>query len=486
MEHLNFDSIIVLLYLATTLFIGMYAGRNIKNMKEYAVGDYKFSTSTLTATITATWIGAGSAIGTHEKVYQFGIVWIFIFLGGVVAIFIFQLLAPKIIKFKGSLSTAEMLTRWYGPKVRTIAGICVAICSIGMVGSQIRAVGYLFNEFFDISPVLGIMIGAGIVVAYSSFGGIKAVTYTDVLQFAFFVVAIPLIANVALGQVGGYKVLLDNVPAEHFKLFPNYGKPIEYLTLFFFFAIPFWDSCLIQRVLMARDRNQIVSSFKATAFVMLLFYIICGQTALSALVLNPNLDPNKVLYFVINNYLPLGIKGLGIAGLLAVVMSTADSYLNNSSVAIIHDIVNPSRKTPLSSKQELFITKLSTLTIGCLSIIFAIQFKSITEAMIKSWVLWGAVMVVPLYGAVLGIRSNAKTFILGALGGLTTVVIWAIFDIEARTGVDSVMPALATNLTVFTLASLYYHKLAPEKLYKPNVLQENFEGFDPQKKMVGV
>ncbi|MBN8827243.1 MAG: sodium:solute symporter family protein [Sphingobacteriia bacterium] len=476
MQMLNVDSIIVFLYLLLTLIVGMYSGRNIKNMKEFAIGDRKFSTSALTATFTATWIGAGVTIGIHEKVYQHGIIWMFIFMGEVAEIFIYRLFVPYMGKFKGNFSAAEILGKWYGPKARLITGLCTALYCMGLIGAQLGAVGYLFKEFFNISPELGIIIGAGIVVMYSSFGGIKAVTYTDVIQFAFFIVAIPLIANVLLGHVGGYKELITRVPSEHFKLLPEYGNSTQYLLLLIvFFAIPSWDPSFVQRILMSKDKYQMAGSFNGATLVLILFYLVCTQIALSVLVLKPDLDPNNILYYVINNYLPTGIKGLGIAGLLAVIMSTADSYLNTSSVALIHDVINPLRRESLNSKQELVTTKFTSLIMGISAILVAVSFESIVDIMLKTWVLWVPIVVVPMTAAVINIRSNSQTFVISSIVGISTAILWTALGYEDKTEIEPVIPGLVANLIVFTLLSYYYHKFARDKLYIP-IINEQEDG----------
>lgn len=461
---LSIDSFIICLYLIITLVVGIYSGRNIKTFKEFAIGNYKFSTSVLMATITATWIDAELAIGIHETVYSQGIVWLIIFLGGVISIYIFQLLAPKIYRFKGALSAAEILGTWYGDKARIIGGFCIVSRSIGALGSQITAIGFLCHEFFQISPVFGIILGAGIVVFYSSFGGIKSVTYTDVIQFAFFVVAIPLVANVLLAKAGGYSKIIDSLPTEHFKIIPNYGNWIEYLVFFIFFAIPFCDACLIQRVLMAQNEKQIVDSFKSTAIIMVVFYVICTIIALSALTLNPGLKANTVLYFIINNYLPIGIKGIAMAGLLAVIMSTADSYLNTASITIIHDVINKISTKRLNGKQELLIVQFINLFIGVCAILIAINFQSITELMLKSDILWAPIAIVPLYAAIIGIRSNLTVFIIAGICGMIVKVSWMVFDLDVSTGISSAMPSLTCNLIGFTLTTLWYNYFAPDKL----------------------
>lgn len=463
------DSVIVLLYLAVTLAVGIYSGRNINSIKEYAIGNYKFSTSTLTATITATWIGAGLLLGIHEKVYQQGIIWLFIFLGGVIDIFIFQIISKKIFRFKGCFSAAEILGKWYGPEARTIGGICIALYSIGTIAIQVAAIGYLFKEFFGISPVIGIIVGAGIVVLYSSFGGIKSVTYTDVIQFCFFIIAVPIIAIVIINKAGGYSTVLAKLPAEHLKLIPNYSKPIEYITMLLFFSIPFCDACLIQRVLMAKDERQVAVSFRATAIVMVLFYLVCLQIALSVYSINPTLNPNTVLYYVINNYLPIGIKGLGIAGVLAVIMSSADSYLNASSVAIISDVINPLRENKLTNKQEVIIIRLTTFFIGSTAILFATTSESITKLMINAWMFWAPVAVVPLYAAIFGVKSNLKVFLISAATGMTFVTIWELLDLTAITNLENSVPAVLISFLAFVTSTLYFKYFSPTSLIVPNL-----------------
>ena len=464
MFHFDLNLAIVFVYLAMTLIVGIYTGRNIKTMKEYAVGDKSFSISTLTATATATWIGAGALIGVHEKVYQYGIVWLVIFLSAVIEILIFKRMAPGILKFKGLLSAAEILGAWYGKKARVIGGLCIAIYSIGIIGTQVAAIGYLFKEFLGIDQSVGIYIGAGIVILYSSFGGIKSVTYTDVIQFAFFVVAMPLIASVMLDKVGGYEAMFARLPAEHLKLFPNYGSKAEYITMFLFFLIPFCDACLIQRVLMSDNKQQVIRSFSNTSLVMGLFYILCAQIALCAYAIDPKLDPNTLIYHVVNAYLPMGIKGIGIAGLLAVVMSTADSYINVSSVAIINDVIKPLRTKDLSLKTELLIAKIASLFIGLFAIYFSTTSDSIITLMIHTWMVWAPIVVVPLYGAMLGIRSNFKIFAFSALSGISLVIIWQIFDIEKLTGINNSVPAVALNGLVFSTMTYYYNRFKPDEL----------------------
>ena len=74
------------------------------------------------------------------------------------------------------------------------------------------------------------------------------------------------------------------------------------------------------------------------------FFAITGMIGLVALVMNPGLNPNLSLPYVIQQTLPEGIRGLVVAGMISVVMSSADSCLNSASVAFTNDIVGPFEK----------------------------------------------------------------------------------------------------------------------------------------------
>ena len=266
--------------------------------------------------------------------------------------------------------------------------------------------------------------------------------------------------------------MFSKIPSEHLNIFPSYGSKLEYITLFLFFSIPFCDACLVQRALMAKNVYQADNSFRYTALVMLFFYFVCAQIALSALSINPNIEPNNVLYYVINNYLPVGIKGIGIAGIMAVVMSSADSYLNVSSVAIINDVINQVRSRPLSQKSSLVIVKLTTFIVGSLSILFATTSESIAQLMINTWILWAPIAVVPLYISILGIRSNIRIFYTSVITGSIFVITWQILDIEQYTNIENSVPAVLLCCIAAFLATVYYKKYSPDALKSGNLIED--------------
>ena len=89
-------------------------------------------------------------------------------------------------KFLGMTSVAEALGSFYGKEVRIITAVCGALASTGIISVQFNAFGNIVGYFSGISSSVAIVIAGTLVTFYSAFGGIRSVTFTDVLQLLTF------------------------------------------------------------------------------------------------------------------------------------------------------------------------------------------------------------------------------------------------------------------------------------------------------------
>jgi len=257
--------------------------------------------------------------------------------------------------------------------------------------------------------------------------------------------------------------MVQKLPEDYFSLIPKNQSLSGFIILFIFFALPFLNPTMIQRILMAKDKKQITTSLRVSSLITVLFYIVCGQIALSIFALNPNLEPNSVISYAVNNYVPPVLKGAAIIGMLAVVMSTADSYLNVISISIVHDIITPLIKKEMNNNIILFITRIVAVLIGIGAIIIAVNFQDIINIVVKAQMFWAPIITVPLYMAIFGVKANLKTFLFSALGGLITITLWNIFELEKTTGVENIIPGLIGNLIVFIISFKIFNLLSRNK-----------------------
>ncbi|MHC0448493.1 MAG: sodium:solute symporter family transporter, partial [Candidatus Lariskella arthropodorum] len=135
----------------------------------------------------------------------------------------------------------------------------------------------------------------------------------------------------------------------------------------------------------------------------------------------PDIDHNIVFIHFIMEHITVGFKGLIIAGLLAVIMSTAASWLNTTSVLLVHDII--SKVIPLTEKQALFTARASTFLLCILTIAFIRTEHGIVELMWLIENFWSPTLAIPLLVGFLKFRTNSKSFIAAvAIAILSTAI----------------------------------------------------------------
>jgi Na+/proline symporter len=462
----NLDIAIVIAFLLANIFLGLRSARGIKTIQEYAIGNRNFSTATIASTIVATWIGAGFFSIAISQTYQDGIWFVVCGTGDAIALIIIGLiLGPRMKRTLGNLSVAETMGNFYNRKIRIISALASIAISVGAIALQIKVLSTLFNHFFEVSSIYGVIISSGIVILYSTLGGIKSVTFTDVIQFLTFGAFTPVFIIFVWKAVGNYDsviAVLQNNQLFNYNELINYQNPkfFPYLTLFLYYMIPAMDPAIFQRILIAKDVKQIRLSFVIAALVCLVIFLIICSIGIIMYSYNPNLDPNNLVMHIVDNYSYTGLKGITLVGIMAMIMSTADSYINSASVIFSHDFCKPIGIT--FGKGELFISRLFAVFIGISALILALTANNLLDLLLLAGNFYIPIVIPPLIVAILGYPIKSNSALNGIIGGIVSVILWKLYFQEA-TGVDSIIPGMFTNLIVLSLSQYFIHK-QPEKL----------------------
>ncbi len=180
------------------------------------------------------------------------------------------------------------------------------------------------------------------------------------------------------------------------------------------------------------------------------------------MVLYPDIESDQALPTVVRNLMPVGVLGLVVAALLAVVMSTASSYLNSTAVVLTKDIYQPLTESELPAKKRLTVERITSVVVGAGATIFALSVPSIVDALLYSYTLWAPTVIVPLFGAVLfGVRSTpAALSAIGAGGVVTALWQWVL---ESPFGLDGLIPGVIANLLVFVVLAVSTNAKYPRR-----------------------
>lgn len=444
--NFNIDIAIFAVFLAVNLAVGVAYSRGIYNLREYAIGNRSFSTGAIAATIAATWIGGGVLSQTIAETYKHGLYFIIPALGdSLVLLVVGYFLAPRMAEFLEDLSIAESMDRLYGRTIRLVTALVAIISCIGAVAAQFKVSAVILQLLFDVSGFYAVVAAAIIVVLYSSFGGIKAVTFTDIIQIFTFAVAIPIVSLIIWGTLDDSERVLERLVSnqnfDYTQVF-NVHNPrfLDSVLLFLFFIIPTLEPAIFQRINMAKNTIQGRRSFILASFICLLISLVIAWIGVLLWAKNPNLNPNNLLAHIINDYSYPGLKGIIAVGVMAIVMSTADSYINSAAVLVANDVF-PFKVNNKDNSNSLILPRVTSVIVAAISFSLAFNTQSLLELTFLIWGSYMPIITVPLILAILGFRSTPRAVLTGMLAGLSTMIAFKFLDVKIK----AVIPAMCAN-----------------------------------------
>lgn len=456
-EGIKLDQAIVIGYLLVVLVVGLLVGRNTKTIDDFAVGKRNFSTFVLFVSVFASVIDGSATLGLAETVFSHGHIYFLSYLGIIIsylslAIFI----APRLDSFLGLISPGDIMGKLYGKQAKIFMGFATVFESTLLTGVQIMATVHICQYFFNIPAQIAAYGCSIIILLYSLRGGIRAVTATDVFQFGILIIAIPIVCGIGLSKIGGIEGLINAIQSEPYKQ-PEPFDALKHAAIFISFAIPAIFPLTIQRILMAKNTQQIKRTFITNACISAPFYLCVTIIGIVACLLVPEVSPNFAFPALIESLLPVGVKGFVIAGLLAVFMSSIDSDLNVASVAITHDIFTPFAKGEISEKTKLKIARISCTAISLLAAVSALCFDSIFGMMYFVMCVSNSAFFPGYLMGFLGFKPSTKGFWIG-LSAATCSVFFFSFVVglfELYTGIISIL----INISIL----LYFHYSLKDK-----------------------
>lgn len=460
------DVIITVAFLLATLWIGIASGRTIQSFDEYAVGNRNFSDFAVFCTVAATMIGGSATIGFVGRFYDVGIVHILAPLGLPIAFFLIAIfIVPRMRKFYGCCSIGDIFEKSYGlPGKYTIGLVSFIIMLLASI-AQVEAMGLIINKMLNIRYEYSVICSAVFLFVYTGRGGVKAVTFTDVLQFVILTIAIPLMFNFGVQKIGGINKFLQSIPSECWHITPEGFH--RYCPLFFIFSLPTLAPMFIQRLLLTKNTIQGVRAFAITATFYLFLMVILIGIGIVVKILYPGLtNADQAVPTLIQHVMPVGIKGIVVAGFLAILMSTADSSLNAASVVLANDLFFPQMKQ-LTQKTKLRIVRTLTYILGLICVFTALSYNILFEIEVIYNSLWFSTTLFPLYCCLFNKKVSLRGFFVSIVVGFSTMWLWN-FYMKPVTHVDGVFPGFFANLICFTI---FYFKDGRQKVF-PHIHEE--------------
>jgi SSS family solute:Na+ symporter len=465
------------------LGVGFYFFKKNENSDDYYVGGRSMGSMHIGLSVVATDVGGGFSIGLGGLGYLMGISGSWMLFTGLIGAWLASVfLIPKVFDLSREqkwYTFPQLFQFFYNNKVALLAGIISAIGYIGFTSSQLLAGAKLASAtFLDLNMEVALLIMGVIAVGYTVIGGLKAVIYTDTVQWIILMGGLVFI-GIPMGYyaIGGIDAIRETVKPELLSL-----TNFEWSTMFNWMItiIPIWfvGMTLYQRIYACKDEKTAkrawyiagLFEYPIMAFMGVLLGLFSKVAADQGMFeyagyMNPEeLDPEMGLPLMLRTILPVGLMGLMLSAYFSAIMSTADSCLMAASGNVVTDILRRVTNNNEDDKKILKLSQYITLLIGVLALILASFMQNVLDLMLLSYAFMVSGLFVPVIGALYWKKSTSiAAFWAMLLGGLTTTVL-VIIEYDLPWGLDANLGGITMSALTFITLSLL--------TYKPNEIKQ--------------
>lgn len=487
--------------------VGIYKIGSIKNSEDFMVAGRTLPWYILVGTLLATWMGSGSLFSGAGLGYRNGPAGLWSSAGAWLGIALIYFIAKRIRNF-GKVTVPDIFLIRYGPAASILATITTVIAYTTIVSYQFRGGGKVLSLVSDglVSMEQGIIITAVFAISYTVIAGMFSVVYTDVVNGILMMIGTILALIFLVDKVGGISEVFSVAEAAgKLQLFGNWSServgdvsgPVIAISFFVpTMLLLMGDANMYQRIFSAKDGG---SAKKAVLFWII--GVIVLESAISMLGLTGYVAVTKEIIpdlvaqeqsSLLNHTeitmleakqaasesiipaiakfagLPMFLGLLLVSTMMAIIVSTADSFLLIPATNLTRDVYLRYLNQNASEKNILLISRTLVLFLGLISYLLVSQFGTVLSAAFTAYNIYGTSITPALLAAFLWKRATKQGAIASILTGSTVTIIWT-YLLPSWSGFTNLNPFLqeltypAASLSILSLIIVSFLTPAPTK-----------------------
>lgn len=444
------DYAVIVIYFVLVTAIGLYVTKRASgSINDYFLGGRHIPWYILGISGMATYVDMSGTMLQVSFFYMLGVKGYWVAFRGAIVLFLafIMIFMAKWLNRSGVMTNAEWIEFRFGrgtqaQVARILAAVAMILMAVPLVAYFFVGSGKFLSLYLPFPPEISALVFFLIVMIYTVAAGFYGVVYTDLFQsmFIFFIMVFISVKAFMIGSPEFYSTF--TTPDWH-TLWPSWEThmPAGYENMRFLgmliifwvvsnilqgFAVPL-DGWTSQRYYAARNERE--SSLVAFQWITLFSFrypMMMGMGVLAAGIAAKIADPELALPAVINEYIPVGIKGMLVASLIAAAMSSLDSIINSSASYFVKDIYQGYLNPKASDKRLLHVSYAATIVIFVLGIVLGWTVPDINS--IWSWIIMGLVtgMIPPNILKWFWWRFNGIGYACGMAAGLVGALIHRI------------------------------------------------------------
>ncbi len=471
-------------YLLFLLGVGAWKSRGVETQDDIMVAGRRLGTSVLALTMLATWIGTGSLLGGAGAGYRYGLAALWFSAGAWTGIVVLWFIAPRARAF-ARYTVPDVLHQRYGPAAQILGSLVTIVAYTTIVAYQFRGGSLILDLAVDFDATVagwtglawpwGMIVTALVVILYTGMAGMLSVAYTDAVNGIVLIAGLLLATPFFLTDAGGLSHLAERVsslPFEHLGAAAIAGLALPAMVLIL------GEANMYQRFFSARDsataRRAVPVWFVLTVLIESLIVVLAvlGRVRYPDLSI-ANGEHEQILLRVLRGALPLGVAATLLAAAVAIVVSTATSFLLVPATNVVNDLVVRYARPDLSPRAIVRLTRMVIVTLGALAFVQIQFFRSVLSMALYAYTMYGS-----LTPAVLATffwrRATRQGAVASIALGMVTTFVWQFGVPRGWLGplpasvaaIDPVLPAVALSVTSLIVVSLLTPR-PPESSWRP-------------------
>jgi SSS family solute:Na+ symporter/sodium/proline symporter len=481
---------VVALYLVFLAGVSLNRLRAVKTQDDFMVAGRAVPWHLLVGTLVCTWIGSGSLFGGAGRAFREGFSALWFSGGAWLGIAIVYFLAGRVRRI-AQYTVPDLLETRYHPAARLLGTVAITIAYLTIAGYQFIGGGRLLSILYPaVSPDAGKAIVCVLVILFTVTAGMLSIVALDVFNGVVIIASILVAAPLALSAAGGWDGLTSTLPSTHFTatgtlgLLPAFGLFLP--TLFLLLG----ESSMYQKFFAAKDENAARKAVVGMIVGVVLVETLLDTTSIFAagsywtdprfLAADGTLDPRatETVLLVLARYdLPVVAGCLLLAGAVAIVFSTATTFLMVPSTSLARDVYQRFVNPGVSEKGIIRFQRLTIVLLAGVAYLITTRFASILEMALYAYTMVGAAVTPALLAAFLWKRATPAGGVASIASGIVATVGFGVLN---RRGLQSlelglfqmpldydyiIYPAATASIASLVIVSLLT-KAPPESKWK--------------------
>lgn len=434
--------LIALALAAISFYIGVKQ-KDIKNNKEYLLGNKNISIIPLSFSLFATQLGGGVILGSAEAAYNNGWIAFFYPLGLCLGLFIMGIGYGEKVRAMEINTLAEIFEKYYNSKILRKFASIISIVSLSVI---LMAMGIATRKFFTtigvenefIYPLFWLVL-----VAYTTMGGLKSVIQTDLIQALFIIIAFALIVFVNTSELKNITTIIHDET-----LFNSSISWSAWIILPMLYLLV--EQSMGQRCFAADSQSGIRNaSLLAAAMLLISAFIPTAFGIISAKIVPVIPENNSALMLTIEQLTNPAIVSIFYCAIFMAIISTADSMLCSITSNISYDFIDGQSS---DEQYKLKFAKLTTFSLGVASLFCSYFFNSVMHALILSYEFSVCCLSIPIVMATIMPKYYKMPAILSVIIGSTAFILFKFITIPAPKEIVTLSLALISYLIGYFFA----------------------------------